>query len=62
MRASFNPKVESLSIRDEEDRLDVEVQQLVKSLDGQVLVDRIVHHVLRLRGGLIASMDIVERA
>jgi len=56
----INPTVQPLSIREEEGRFDVEVQQLVKNLEGQVLVDRIVHHVYRLRGGRIASMEIVE--
>jgi len=56
----INPTVQPLSIREEEGRFDVEVQQLVKNLEGQVLVDRIVHHVYRLRGGQIASMEIVE--
>jgi SnoaL-like domain len=57
----INPTVEPLSIRENADgRFDVEVQQLVKNLDGQVLADRIVHHVYRLRGGLIASMEIIE--
>jgi ketosteroid isomerase-like protein len=57
----INPTVEPLSIRKDADgRFDVEVKQLVKSLDGQVLADRIVHHVYRLRDGLIASMEIVE--
>jgi SnoaL-like protein len=57
----INPIVEPLSIRKDPDgRFDVEVQQLVKDLNGQVLADRIVHHVYRLRGGLIASMEICE--
>jgi len=56
----INPRVEPLSIREEEGRFDVEVQQLVKNMEGQVLVDRIVHHVYRLRGGRIASMEIIE--
>jgi hypothetical protein len=57
----INPTVEPLSIRKDADgRFDVEVQQLIKDLSGQVLIDRIVHHVYRLRGGLIASMEICE--
>ena len=57
----INPKVEPLSIREDADGcFDVEVQQLVKTHDGQVLVDRIVHHIYLLRDGLIASMEIRE--
>jgi hypothetical protein len=57
----INPTVEPLSIREDADgRFDVEVQQLVKDLDGQVLADRIVHHVYLLRGGLIACMEILD--
>jgi hypothetical protein len=57
----INASVEPLNIQEEADgRFDVEVQQIVKNLQGEVLVDRIVHHVYRLRGGLIASMEIIE--
>ena len=56
----INPTVEPLSIREEAGRFDVEVQQLVKDLEGQVLADKIVHHIYRLRGGRIASMEILE--
>jgi ketosteroid isomerase-like protein len=57
----INPKVEPLTIREEADgRFDVEVQQLVKDLEGKVLVDRVIHHVYRLRRGLIESMEIRE--
>ena len=58
----INPSVDPLSIREQEGRFDVEVQQLVKDLEGKVLVDRVVHHIYTLRGGLIASMEIVELA
>lgn len=56
----IDPTVEPLSIREGEGRVDVEVHQLVQDLEGKVLIDRIVHHVYRLRGGRIASMEIVE--
>lgn len=56
-----NPSVQPLSIEEvAANRFDVEVQQLVKDLEGQVLLDRVVHHVYVLRGGLIASMEVRE--
>ena len=57
----INPHVEPVSIHEEPDgRLAVEVHQVVKNLEGGVLADRIVYHVYRLEGGLIASMEIRE--
>lgn len=56
----IDPTVEPLSIREGEGCFDVEVRQRVRDLEGKVLIDRIVHHVYRLRGERIASMEIVE--
>src|SRR5689334_5901495 len=58
---ALDPKVTPLSVREESDgALDVEVQQIVKDMQGTVLLDRIVHHVYRMRDGRIASMEIRE--
>ena len=40
----------------------VEVHQVVRDLAGKVLVDRMVQHVYRIRGGLIERMDIRDPA
>jgi len=59
--AMINPTVHPIEIREQADGcLDLEVHQLVKDLQGAVLVDRTVHHVYRLRDGRIASMEIRE--
>lgn len=38
----------------------VEVHQVVRELDGKVLLDRMVVHAYRIEDGLIQSMDIRE--
>jgi hypothetical protein len=40
----------------------VEVHQVVRDLAGKVLLDRMVQHVYRIRGGLIERMDIRDPA
>ncbi len=57
----IDPTVEPLTIQTDSDgRHDVEVHAIVKDLQGAVLVDRIVHHVYRLRDGLVVAMEIRE--
>jgi ketosteroid isomerase-like protein len=36
----------------------VEVHQVVRNLQGDILSDQVVHHVYTLRNGLIAAMDV----
>ena len=56
---ALDPHVEPLRIeRDATGRLIVEVHQVVRNLDGTILVDTIVHHVYRIDSGLIQRMDI----
>lgn len=56
-----NPNVIPLSITEESRGcFDVEVHQRVKDMQGTILVDRIVHHVYRMREGRIASMEVRE--
>ena len=38
--------------------LEVEVEQLVKDLDGHVLFDGRVKHIYRINNGLLQQMDI----
>jgi hypothetical protein len=57
--AVLDPHVEPINIReDEQRRYVVEVHQVVRNLEGKVLVDQTVHHAYRLRDGLIERMDI----
>jgi hypothetical protein len=59
----FDPKVEPVHIADEErGRIVVDVHQIVRDLNGRVLVDQMVQHVYRIENGLIARMDIRESA
>jgi hypothetical protein len=57
----INPKVypERVSV-DNLGRVVVDVHQLVRNLDGVVVLDQMVRHVYVLENGLIKSMDIVE--
>jgi hypothetical protein len=54
-----DPRVEPLSIdMDAEGRAHVRVQQLVRSLDGQIIVNRKVEHVYEFEGPFIKRMDV----
>jgi ketosteroid isomerase-like protein len=55
----FDPHVEPVAMSEEEDgRIRVKVQQVVKSLAGEILFDGEVVHVFTMKSGLIAAMDI----
>ncbi|MDR3617053.1 MAG: nuclear transport factor 2 family protein [Candidatus Obscuribacterales bacterium] len=57
----FNPHVEPVKIGEQHDgTFNVNVHQLVKSLDGDVLFDGAVNHVYTIANGLIERMDIKE--
>jgi hypothetical protein len=43
-----------------DDRVAVEVRQIVRTLDGAVISDGHVIHVYEMRGGLVARMDVEE--
>ncbi len=56
---TLDPHVEPLRIhRDSSGRMIVEVHQVVRDLEGNILVDTIVHHAYRIDSGLIQRMDI----
>jgi hypothetical protein len=58
-----DPHVEPVEVIEREaGKADVRVHQLVKSLSGEVLMDREVWHVYTIANGLIERMDIEERA
>jgi hypothetical protein len=55
----FDPHVEPLDMSEEEGgRVRVRVQQVVKSVSGEVLSDSEVVHVFTVKGGLIAAMEL----
>lgn len=58
---AIDPRVEPLAITEGADgRWVVEVHQVVRALDGTVLVDRTLQHIYRLSSGLIRGMTINE--
>lgn len=57
----FDPRVEPETINpDEHGLFVVDVHQVVRDLNGQVIADRRVQHVYTIRDGLITRMDIRE--
>jgi hypothetical protein len=57
----IDPHVEPVAItRRPDGRIVVQVHQVVRNLDGEVLTDGRVHHVYELRHGRIARMDVEE--
>ena len=55
----MNPQVEPVSIHDDETgQIDVEVHQVVRDIEGNLLVDQTVHHVYTIQNGLIEKMEI----
>jgi hypothetical protein len=55
----INPKVTPTGFRERENgTLEVEVDQLVKDLDGNIVFDGKVKHVYTIGDGLIKQMDI----
>ena len=59
----FDPHVEPLAMTEEGGgKTRVRVHQLVKSLQGDVLSDSEVLHVFTVKSGLIAAMDLGDKA
>jgi hypothetical protein len=59
--SAINPRVDP--VRSEKDalgRVVVDVHQVVRNLEGAILVDQMVRHAYVIEGGLIKSMDILE--
>jgi nuclear transport factor 2 (NTF2) superfamily protein len=55
----IDPHVETFElVKDEAGRIAVRVHQVVKDLEGNLLLDTIVQHVYRIQDGLILRMDI----
>ena len=59
--AMIDPHVEPTRVeRAEDGRLVVDVHQVVRDLNGAVLLDRMVEHVYSIQGGLIEHMEILD--
>jgi ketosteroid isomerase-like protein len=59
----IDPHVEPVGFETEHDgRIAVMVQQMIRDLNGKVLLDRFVQHVYSIVDGLIRSMEIRELA
>ena len=55
----LDPHVDPVRIEQDEDgRWVVEVHQVVRDRQGNLLLDTVVHHLYRIRDGLIERMDI----
>lgn len=55
----IDPHVEPLRIeRDQTGRFVVEVHQVIRDRNGNLLLDTVVYHAYRIREGLIERMDI----
>ncbi len=55
----LDPNVEPVSIKEKQDgKIEVEVQQIAKDLQGRVLFDGIVKHTYTIEKGLIKNMEI----
>jgi len=61
--AQLDPHVDPLDISEEDgSNIQVRVHQIIKSLEGQVLLEREVLHVFTLKNDLIAAMHIGDDA
>jgi hypothetical protein len=55
----INPNVAPTRLtEDDRGRTVVEVHQVIRDMDGKILVDQMVQHVYDIRGGLVQSMEI----
>jgi len=55
----FDPHVEPLAVTEDEDgRVQVQVHQVVRNLQGDVLADGEVLHVYTMRDGMIVAMEL----
>jgi hypothetical protein len=59
--AEINPIVLPVGIKQMRDgRVEVDVQQIVKDLKGNLLTDAKIKHVYTMKNGLIKAMEIVD--
>jgi hypothetical protein len=58
---AIDPRVTPERLTEHDDgRIAVDVHQVVRSLEGEVLADRRVVHVYSLRDGLVERMDVED--
>ena len=61
--AAIDPRVDPVAIVERADgRVEVDVAQVVRTLDGELVGEGRVLHVYELRDGLIGRMDVEEAA
>ena len=53
-----NPRVDPKTFQDEGSRIKVDVHQVVRSLDGTLIVDQMVKHVFTFDDGLVKVFEI----
>jgi ketosteroid isomerase-like protein len=53
-----NPRVDPQAFHIDGDKVTVDVHQVVRAMDGSVMVDQMVKHVLTLRAGLVKIFEI----
>lgn len=57
--SKLDPRVEPIAFQDDKQgRTIVDVRQIVRDLNGNVIVDRMLQHVYSVRDGLIEHMEI----
>lgn len=57
----INPHVEPLQFKKLDDnKVNVTVHQVVKDLEGNILQDKIIHHIYTFENGFIKNMEIKE--
>lgn len=56
--SEIDPNVQPVGFQQEDGKILVEVQQVVKDLEGKLLADEVVHHRFTIEGGLIKGMDV----
>ncbi|HKB43976.1 MAG TPA: nuclear transport factor 2 family protein [Chitinophagaceae bacterium] len=56
---TINPHVEPIRFETEKDgRINVTVHQVVHDINGNLLIDQIIHHIYTIEDGLIIKMEI----
>ena len=59
--ALIDPHVEPVQFNREEDgRINITVHQVVHDMNGNLLIDHVIHHIYTIQDGLIKSMEIIK--
>ena len=55
----IDPNVEPVDFKMEDDgRINITVRQVVRDMQGQLLVDELIHHIYTIENGLVRTMEI----